>query len=189
MNKVLDRFNKLLNASLLFVLFDVVLGIFLLKFAESSFKVITTLLGCFILVNGLFSLIRYFYDGLANKIFKVDLINGVAGLVLGLYLMFSPYKSLTMIGNTFAAWILIAGLVKCYYTYKLMVNDDEIYPLVGFVTLLNIIMGVVTLVNPFRNFMIISKAVAIFVIVYGLVEGVYISLLKKRSSHILKMFE
>ena len=89
MNKIVDRFNKLLNVSLLFVIFDVVLGIMLLKFTEASFKIIMILLGCFILVNGLFSLIRYFYDGLANKVFKPDLVNGLAGVALGLFAMFS----------------------------------------------------------------------------------------------------
>ena len=189
MNKIVDRFNKLLNVSLLFVLFDVVLGIILLKYTEASFKVIMVLLGCFILVNGLFSFIRYFYDGLANNVFKPDFFNGLAGVVFGSCSIFSPYSSLKAIGIMFALWILIIGLVKCYYTYKLMKNDDEIYPLLAFIALLDIIMGIVTLINPFKSFMIISKAVAIFVICYSLVEGVYLSLIKKRSQHILKMFE
>ena len=189
MNKIVDRFNKLLNVSLLFVILDVVLGIILLKYTEASFKVIMVLLGCFILVNGLFSLIRYFYDGLANKVFKPDLVNGIAGVLFGLYAMFSPSNTLKAIGIVFALWILVIGLVKCYYTYKLMKNDDEIYPLLAFIALLDIIMGIVTLINPFKSFMIISKAVAIFVICYSLVEGVYLSLVKKRSQQILKMFE
>ena len=103
--------------------------------------------------------------------------------------MFSPSNTLKAIGIVFALWILVIGLVKCYYTYKLMKNDDEIYPLLAFIALLDIIMGIVTLINPFKSFMIISKAVAIFVICYSLVEGVYLSLVKKRSQQILKMFE
>jgi uncharacterized membrane protein HdeD (DUF308 family) len=189
MNKVVDRFNKLLNVSLLFVVLDVVLGIMLLKFTEASFKIIMVLLGCFILVNGLFSLIRYFYDGLANRIFKADLVTGVAGVVIGIYSMFSPYNSLKIIGTVFAIWILIVGLIKGYYTIELMKNDDEVYPLFAFIALLDILMGIVTLINPFKTFMIISKAVAIFIICYSLVEGVYISLLKRRGKQVLKMFE
>ena len=189
MNKVIDRYNKLLNVSMLFVVFDVVLGIMLLKFTEASFKIIMVLLGCFILVNGLFSLIRFFYDGLANKIFKADLVNGIAGVIIGAYSIFSPNYSLKIIGLVFAIWILVVGLIKGFYTFQLMKNDDEVYPLFAFIALLDILMGVVTLINPFKTFMIISKAVAIFIICYSLVEGVYISLLKRRGKQMLKLFE
>ena len=189
MNKVLDRYNKLLNVSLLFVVFDVVLGIMLLKFTEASFKIIMILLGCFIIVNGLFSLIRFFYDGLANRVFKIDLMSGIAGVIIGTYSILAKDVSLKVIGLVFAIWILIIGVIKAYYTIQLMKTDDETYPLFAFIPLLDILMGIVTLINPFQSFMIISKVVAMFIICYALVEGVYISLLKKRGKQILKLFE
>ena len=68
----------------------------------------------------------------------------------------------------------------------ILVNNGE---LVGFISILMIIMGIVVLINPFSSFMLITKLIGIFTVCYGLFEAMYISLFKKRAKNLLKIFE
>ena len=100
-----------------------------------------------------------------------------------------PVKSLTIIGVFFGIWLIGSGVMKCIYTYKFMKFNEEIYPLVGFISILMIIMGIVVLTNPFDSFMLITKLIGIFMVCYGLFDAMYISLFKKRAKNLLKIFE
>lgn len=189
MNKIIERFNKIMNISLLLVIMDIIVGFVFIRYAELSSKLMIVILGCYILVHGLFDLIRYFYDGLGNKIFHYDLINGILCSLIGLGSIISPVKSLTIIGVLFGIWLISSGVMKCIYTYKFMRFNEEIYPLVGFISILMIIMGIVVLTNPFDSFMLITKLIGIFMVCYGLFDAMYISLFKKRAKNLLKIFE
>ena len=70
-----------------------------------------------------------------------------------------------------------------------MKNNEEIYPLVGFIAVLLVIMGLSTIINPFSGFMIITKLIGIFLICASLFEGMVCSLFKKRAQSILDIFE
>ena len=179
MNKIIDRFNKIMNFSLLLVIMDIIVGFIFIRYAELSSKLMIVILGCYILIHGLFDLIRYFYDGLGNRIFHFDLVNGIL----------FPTKTLTVVVVFFGIWLIYNGLSKLFYTYKFMKFNEEIYPLVGFISILMIIMGIVVLINPFSSFMLITKLIGIFTVCYGLFEAMYISLFKKRAKNLLKIFE
>lgn len=189
MNKIVDRFYKMMNISLAFVVLDIIVGFIFIKYADVSAKLSIVILGSYILIHGLFNLIKYFYDGLANKIFHFDLFSGIFCLIIGLFAILFPKKTLTVIGIVFGLWLLINGVVKLIYTYKLMKNNEEVYPLIGFISVLMVIMGIVVFINPFSSFMLITKLIGIFTVCYGLFEAMSISLFKKRAKNILKIFE
>lgn len=189
MEKILERFNKIMNISFVFVLIDVVIGLLFINFADKSLVMFTTILGGFILIHGLFSLIKYFYDGLANTIFKTEIFNGIVDVLVGLFAIFFPTKTTIVMGICLAIWLICIGLIKLYFSIVLMKNEEEIYPLTTFIAILIIAMGVVTIFNPFSSFMLLTKLVGIFILCQGLFEGIYISLLKKRAKYVLKVFE
>ena len=64
MERLLQRFNRMMNISIAMVSFDIIVGLLLFLGASFVNKVNAVLLGCLLLVHGLFQLIRYFYEGL-----------------------------------------------------------------------------------------------------------------------------
>lgn len=189
MDKVNKRFNRIMNISLLMILLNLIVGFVFIFFTNIALKVSLVMLGGLITIKGLYSLIRYFYDGLANKVFVADLFYGLVSVALGLLLIFYPTDISNFIGVGFGLWLLFNGLVKGFYSLKFMKNNEEIYPLVGFIAVLLIIMGLSTIINPFSGFMIITKLIGIFLICASLFEGMVCSLFKKRAQSILDIFE
>lgn len=189
MNKIVERFEKLMLSSMLISLLDVIVGIIFLKFTDFTTRINIIILGSLILVHGLFFIIRYVYDGLGNKFFAIDLIMGVVSVILGGFTILNPFGgALTVIGILFCIWLVVNGLEKLYYGYRFMKAQEDIYPLTCFISILMMIMGILTAINPFKTFMLITRLVGIFLICSGVFDAMINLLFRQRAKNILKIF-
>lgn len=189
MDTVTNRFNKITNISILTYILDIIVGIFLITSAQMATKIGIVLLGSLILVKGLYSIIKYLYDGLGTRIFASELIIGVIGIILGVFTIFNPFDILTSMGILTGIWIIINGLNKLYYSIVFMKSNEEIYPLITFISILYIVMGVTIIINPFNSFILITKLAGYFIVTSALLDIISCLLLKKRFKNIFKLFK
>ena len=189
MSKITKRFEKMMLISLGVALLDIIVGILFIVCDSFSTSLNMVILGATILIHGLFYIIRYLYDGFGKKVFAVDLIAGVASVVLGLFTIFNPFDPLTLLGILFCLWLVISGAEKLYYGILFMKKQEDIYPLVTFISILFFVMGILAVINPFKLFMVISRLVGLFIICSGLFEILICMLFRKRAKYILDMFK
>lgn len=187
MNKIVNRFEKLMFSSFAVSVLDILIGILFILFTDTSTKICIVVLGSLILVHGIFYIIRYVYDGLGTKFFAIDLIVGVAAVILGLFTIFCPLDALKFMGILFCVWLIISGIEKLFYAYKFMKANEDIYPLVSFISILTILMGILASFNPFKTFMLITRLVGLFLICSGLFDIMTCMLFRKRAKAILKI--
>ena len=200
MNKVIKRFENMMFSSLLMVFFNVLVGLVLIFFNDFSTKINYVIVGSFILVNGLFYIIRYLYDGLGNKFFAIDLITGVISVLLGIFTFINlKYRLLEtddfvltidkVMGIIFGIWLIVGFIEKIFYGIKFMKANEEIFPLITFISVLFLVMGVIVIFNPFKAFMLISRLIGLFMVCAGLFESMVCMLFRRRAKNILKVFE
>lgn len=188
MEKVVARFNRIMNISIVMVGFDIIVGLFL--FFEASFvtKVNAVLLGSLLLIHGFFQLIRFFYDGVGKKFFFADLLLSIVGIVAGLFSIFNPNETITIVAILFGVWMLFYGLERLYYAICLMKEKEEIFPLLLIISLLITVMGILIITYPFRAFILLTKLIGLFVLVMSVLDVMTYSLYKKRNKVLLELF-
>lgn len=189
MSKISNRFKKMMLLSLGVALLDVIVGVLFIVCTSFTTKINVVILGSTILIHGLFYVIRYLYDGFGKKVFAVDLIAGVAAVILGIFTVFNTFDPLKTLGILFSIWLFISGSEKLYFGIKFMKRQEDIYPLITMISILYFIMGVLAIFNPFELFMIISRLVGLFIICSGLFEMLTCMLFRKRAKYILDMFK
>lgn len=189
MDKIVERFYRMMNVSVFMYIFDIIVGALLIYYADLAVKIYAVVLGCLMLVHGLFDLIRYLYDGLGNRIFTADVTMAVSSIIFGIFTILYTFESVSLIGVMFGIWLIVYALQKVYYLFILIKHDEEIYPLIGFITLLEVIMGVLVILNPFDSFMLVTKLIGYFAIATSLLNVMYCLLFKKRAKQLLKIFE
>ncbi|MGN1338490.1 MAG: DUF308 domain-containing protein [Candidatus Coprovivens sp.] len=189
MDKIVERYYKMMNISVFMYIFDIIVGALLIYYADLAIKIYAVVLGSLMLIHGLFDLIRYLYDGLGNRIFNSDVTMAVSSIIFGLFTIFYTFESINLIGVIFGIWLIVYSFQKSYYLFVLVKNNEEIFPLVGFITLLDFIMGVLVIINPFDSFIIVTKLIGYFSIASSLLNVMYCLLFKKRAKQLLKMFE
>ena len=191
MEKIIKRFGGLMLISLIMPLLDLIVGVIFLAYPEFLPKVSVIIIGSLVLVHGLFFLIRYFYDGIGTRFFAIDLILGIAAIILGIFTIYNPYSdySSKVIGIFYALWLFLSGIEKIYYSYQFRKEQEEIYPLILFIGVMFLLMGIISLFRPFRNFIFIVKLIGIFLICSGLFEAMSCNLFRQRASKILPIIK
>lgn len=193
MNKVIKRMENLMIVSLSLALISVIVG--LVYIIGNKFQLTTTVVisSAFITISGLFYIIRYLYDGLGKKVFAIDLIVGVIGVILGIftyvYLYDNSLKVLDTIGVILGVWFLVLAIEKLYYGIKFATSNEETAPLITFIGILIFIMGLLLIFNPFSTFMLITRLMGLFTICAGLLDGMTSMLFRRRAKEILKLFK
>jgi uncharacterized membrane protein HdeD (DUF308 family) len=104
-------------------------------------------------------------------------------------MIISPTYFISLLGVGIGIWLLSVGVESLFYSYRLWQNKEEIYSLILFIGLCSLVMGVLTVINPFSRFMLLPKLVGIFVVANGILNIVQILLFKKRSKNIIKVFK
>lgn len=189
MDKVVKRFNGLMIGSIIFSILDIIVGFMLFKFNDFAMKINMIILGSLITVHGLHFITRYIYDGIGNSFFAIDLIVGVMATIIGVFTIFNPFSALHVIGIFAAIWFFINAIEKSFYTFKFMEKQEEIYPLLAFMTILVVVMAVLCIFNPFDSFMLISRLVGLFLISSGLFDIMVSFLFKRRAKDLLRLFK
>ena len=189
MSKIVERFNKLLNISFLMVAIDFIVGLLFVLKPEISNKVSLIAIGSLILIHGLYALINYFYDGLGNKFYKIELIMGLIMVLLGVFVILNPITTINILAIGTGIWLLVNGIETGYYSIIFWKHNEEIAPLITFVSIAALAMGVIVMFNPFKSFMLVTKLIGLFIIANAGINIIRIILYKKRSKNLLKMFE
>ena len=189
MEKVIEKFNKIINISILTLVIDLAVGILLVASTSFATKIAAIVIGSLLIIRGIYSIIRYIYDGIGIKIFATDLIVGISSIIIGLFSIFNTIETIKVIGILYGIWLLLNGCNKLYYSIKFMKAQEEIYPLITFISILYIVMSIIVIFNPFNTFMLITKLIGYFIIASSLLDIIYNLLFKKRAKEILILFK
>ena len=189
MGKVAMRFRKMMFSSMGIFLLDIIIGVLFFVYEDFSADIYSVIVGAGLLVHGLFYLIRYIYDGLGKKIFALDVIFGGVAIIWGLFMMFAPAELLSSYLMLYGIGLCVIGLEMLSYGIVFMKKHEETYPLLTLTALLVIIMGILAILNPFKQFVLTLRIISYFSLVTGAFGCSYSNLFKKRTKAILGMYK
>ena len=188
MKKAINNFKKMQVVSIVVMILIAVAGGLLFKFDTMSQRNLSIVFGVIFIIDGLFSLIKYLYDGIKSKIYAMDIIVCVIGVILGVFSIINKSNITKIIGITYGIWMIAKGVFNGIHGIKFMNSKEEIYPLVLFMAALMLIMGILVVINPFNMFMLITKLIALFTAVYGVLQILLCLLFRKRAEQVLKIY-
>ena len=189
MNRAVKNFNNLLNISFRRIALDVMGGGVFLFYTEIAATIAIVIVGCLILVHGIFALIDYFYVGMLFNFLKYKYIPGLVMILLGIIMVINPIAAINVLGIGTGIWLLVVGVENAVYAIRLWNYKEEIASLVLFISMCALLMGILVIINPFSKFMIITKLVGMFIVANGLLDLVKILLFKKRAKNIIQAFK
>ena len=153
---------------LLFGLISIGLGVIALLQPEGSVEVVAILLAIWLIVSGLFSIIRAFGHGLSGGLRALLIITGVISMILGLFALSGGEESVFR-----AEWILaiFIGISFLFQGFAALFGAVESsvgrgWNIFGGIVLL--IAGIVVLAVPYRSLFALALIVGIWLIIMGI---------------------
>lgn len=189
MKRVRKNFDKITLGSLLEDVLFLAFGIFLLVRPVATNGFFVRVFGILVLISAAFSGIRFMYRRLASKIFNISIWNAILKAILGIVIIINPILITNLFMISVGIVLLVAGLIKLYYAFAFYNNSEEIWPLIGVLSVGLIVMGGSLLINPFSEMVLITRVIGVFIICYALFDGMQWMLFRKRCSSILKLFK
>ena len=152
---------------LLFVgIVSAVVGVLLVLRPAGSTWVLAILLAVYLIVSGIFSIVRAFASGLPGSYRALLIIGGAIGLLLGLLMLrFGPDEKIEILGIFVGVWFLFAGIAALFGAAE--VSQGRGWSIFNGVVYL--IAGIVLLVTPYAVEIFVWVA-GIWLIVLGLFE-------------------
>ena len=162
--------KKLSQISTITSIIFILVGIFLIIKPETTLSLISYILGIVILVNGIMNLIRYFSNRATGDLFDFGFIFGIIGVVVAVIFISQPNMIASIIPLILGVWILVNGIVKLQFSMNLRNYQNSSWSRSAVISGLNIFLGIILVLNPFKGAVVITQIIGGFLILYAILD-------------------
>ena len=178
--------KRLIVSSIVMDIILIIFGLFLLSNPSLVISVSNKLIGIILIINGLYSIIKYIMNK-NNTIFKYILYIGIISSIVGIIMMFNPMLFNELVTIVIGLWIIIYGLIKIMISLNFKYYKEETWLINMVISIINIILGIMLIINPFKGSMVISVYIGIIIVLYSSFDILEKSLFYKRINNVVKI--
>lgn len=162
--------------SLVISLVFAIISIFLIAKPTESLQFIIIVVGCILILTGLFHTISYFTSSKDLSIINLGLIQGVLCLIFGIVTVFNSDVVGGFLPFLIGAWIIIESILKIQFTFNIRNISISRWRFMLLLSLLTLIIGIIILFNPFKTAVMVTRIYGIFLLiaeVLNIFESIY----------------
>ena len=167
----------------------VILGMLLFFKSEATIITIAYIIGAILIALGAVAIITFIKN--TNNVEKnqLDIVYGVVTIIMGVLVVSTPEAIASIIPIIIGIGIVISSATKLQYSFELKSCNNPQWKATMIVSIISTICGIILLFNPFKGAVVITQVVAIFIIVYGLLDIISTIIIKKNVNAIYKAIE
>lgn len=158
----------------------IILGLVLVVYPKVSGVVMCYLIGGFALVYGLVHLIAYIRARLPMMSYRYDLVQGIFGMAMGIYILMYPQTLIELLPVVLGLIVLVDSIVKIQHAWDLKRLGYEQWWIVLIGALAMIVLGFLMINYPFTAYLSIVMFTGMSLIVNGVVDLVTIIILNNK---------
>ncbi|WP_273401123.1 HdeD family acid-resistance protein [Traorella massiliensis] len=177
---MLDMIKELKKNMILLAVFYLILGIILVLFPEGSGYAICYLIGGLTIIYGIFHLVLYQRTKSPFVTYRYDLVQGIIGLAIGIYVMIVPEILIETLPVVLGVVVMIDSIVKIQNAWDLKRMGYDRWWLVMIGALVTLVFGLLMVFYPFTVYLSVIVFVGISLIVNGVSDLITIFILNKK---------
>ena len=171
------------NLILLAVIF-IALGIVLILWPGATMKTICYLLAAMLLALGVASLINYLRKDISGIIYRYDLVVGLCAILGGILVIVKVDKLTDLIPAVLGFLVTMSGILKMQNSVDMLRLGHGTWHVAFAMAVVNIVAGIVLLMNPFEAAQILIMCIGI-ALVYSGITDLYVTIsISRRLSKI-----
>ena len=172
------------NLILLAVIF-IALGIVLILWPGATMKTICYLLAAMLLAIGVVSLINYLRKDISGIIYRYDLVVGLCAILGGILVIVKVDKLTDLIPAVLGFLVTMSGIMKMQNSVDMLRLGHGTWHVAFAMAIVNIVAGIVLLMNPFEATKILIMCLGI-ALVYSGITDLYVTISISRRLSRLK---
>ena len=131
----------------------IIMGIVLLVFPEASAKTFCYVIGIAAIVIGVFTILIYLFREVQKNYYRNDFVLGAMEILLGAVVLYKADLIVSLIPYILGILVVFSGILKLQTTIdvrRMRIGTELVFLILS---LINIVWGVVLILDPFRAFM------------------------------------
>lgn len=174
--------KRLFGINMISSIIFLILGLLLVFKTEGTINLISSIIGCILLINGGFSTIKYFKEN-DNK---VNIIYGIVAILAGFILILNPTTIVSILPFVLGIYFTVSGIIKLKYALDIKNYQRRTPVFMVIVSILMMVCGVLFIINPFEGAVAITKIIGIYLIIYSVLDIINSITLRKDMDIIIK---
>lgn len=166
-----------------------ILGLLLFLKPDTVIHVVALILGIFIIVVGIFALLKYFRAEQKNGMIRFNIIYGGVCIVSGLILALTPSAIASILPIVLGIWMIISSLLKIQYALNMKEAGSTSWIPTFTLAMITLVVGILLVINPWRGAQVILQIVGGFLMAYALLDVVASFLLNKETKTLMKVID
>lgn len=154
-------------AFLLRGVFALLFGIFALVWPLATITALVLLFGVFVFIDGLLSVIHSFQLRKTENRWWVLLLEGLAGIGIGLITFFYPQVTAALLVILVAVWAIFTGIFELMVAIRLRKEIKGEW-LLGLAGVLSIALGVLFIAMPLAGSIVIAYWIGAYALIFGI---------------------
>lgn len=163
-----------------------VIGIILVAFPETSGATIAYICAGLAAFYGITHVIAYVMSKPSFDVYRFDLVEGIAGLGLGVYVAFNPTFIMEVIPTIVAIVILLDSLIKVQNAVDLMRLGHQNWWVVLMMALISSFLGILMLFYPFYTYMSLYTFVGVGMVITAIIDVISIFMVSYQIKKVFK---
>lgn len=163
-----ERIKKTKNVCMVIFILEIVLGLCLLIWPETSLLTLCYLFGVLMLVNGLVKMVGYFQRNVLFLPFYSGLAVGLLEFVFGLFLVVNPSLLGEVLPLLIGFWVLLDSLYKIQTAFDLKRAGIKNWWVLFCLSLLCCVGGICIILQPFKGALVIMLLIGAMLVADGI---------------------
>lgn len=193
MEKNKDTFRSVVkknfNATIISSIVTIFLGILLFLQAENTLKTISYIIGIFLLVAGIATIIKVVLDKDVRIYFNTSFMIGIFCSIIGFVLLINPTLLTSILPFCIGVWMIISGTMKIQTSLALKDVGDKAWTKILTFAIVVFVLGLLLIINPFGGAVIVTKIIGICLVIYSIADIVGTIMLKKEVKDTIKIID
>ena len=175
---MLKEINKAIEVSILTAIVYIIFGVIMIISPQTAISVIATLLGAIIGIIGLVFILKYIIDKTKHNFAVFGLSIGIILIILSLLMFFKHEQIAMIIPIILGIIITINGAIKLEYIISQKSKINTNWFILTILAIVEIVLGLVLIFNPFESSLAITQIIGIFIIAYSVIDIIESLMLK-----------
>lgn len=187
LGKIKSDFKKIILGNVIINGLFLIFGVMIFFNAKITLEVAGVITGIYFVIFGLYGIFEF---SLRNRlpIFKKNIFVGILEIILGIFMMFNPFKIIKIITFALGIYLIIIALGKLYESIRFKKYGFDGWLIMLVTSLLLLAFGIFIAINPMAS-MDLAQAAGIFIILSSILEICNLIMILSRAKEIEKLLK
>ena len=171
--------------SMIISILMIVLSLCLIFKPVKSIETFVLLFSIIMLVNGVIGVVTYFTIDSDERLFSFDLLSGITNILAGVLVFIYRSSLVEVFPIMLGIYVIVSNLLKMQISINLSTVPESNWVLL----IINMIIGVLLITNPFESIITITTLCGIFLLVsevISIVEEIYVLIKIRKFEKFIK---